>query len=67
MNARIEIRKGGRAAEKRLPSEARDAIAAALARDRAEAWARSVPGTPYGSTTPNLTEEVTPYQEGHRH
>jgi hypothetical protein len=44
-----------------------DAIATQLAYDRAKAWALSVPGTPYGSTTPNRSAEMTAYQSGHRH
>jgi hypothetical protein len=35
-----------------------DATEAQAAYDRAQAWARSVAGTPYGSTTPTLNRET---------
>lgn len=37
--------------------EAADAELAKLAYDRADAWAHSVAGTPYGSTTPTLAKD----------
>ena len=38
------------------PSEI-DAVKASLAFDRADAWARSEPGTPYGTTTPTTAPQ----------
>lgn len=32
---------------------------------RADAWAHSVPGTPYGSTEPVLSGEQTEFQRAH--
>jgi hypothetical protein len=36
---------------------AADSAQAQNAYDRADAWARSLEGTPYGSTTPTLSKE----------
>jgi hypothetical protein len=47
--------------KRRLKSKAevdKDEVEANAARDRADAWARSVAGTPYGVTVPVLPREV---------
>lgn len=44
--------------KKKETTDAADAARAKLAYDRADAWAHSVTGTPYGSTTPTLTKET---------
>jgi hypothetical protein len=47
--------------------KAADDKLAAEARTKADAWARSVPGTPYGTTEPVLTGELTEFQRTHPH
>jgi hypothetical protein len=50
---------------KKNVTEPQDATEAQAARDRADAWARSVPGTAYGVTEPVLSGEVTEFQRTH--